>query len=243
MQAYDLFKKVYKKDDEEFVSLTCLFVRSALKGHSDLRNYIDDSDILSISTNVIIELMVKSVDESHFSEAVQVNSYLTKVVRHATSRYLSDVIAPMKIVNPKGGASKKEGPLLTQAVAARRASAEIDSDDYDPDYEIGLSMEAEQEEDDPRDFSHESESAHLSPFVKQVMEECKSHQIDDLISQSVDKSSSESSSLKNKKLSEFFVNFLEKNLAPSIIENSILINNIIPNINNKSKEEGQLCLF
>lgn len=231
---YELFKTKYKESDKAFFNRICSFVGQALRQHDDIKIYLDSNDIQSVAGNVIVELLEKDGNKE-FEKIEQINAYLSMMVRNATSKYLAEVISPMKIVNPKGGESKKRGPVLTQAVNARRQAIEVDSYEGNLDF---VPAAYEDSYDSPVDelYCLDCSSTLLSPFVDQIVKEAHKNHLMDLLSiEGGSENASQANVLLNKCLSENMKAFLPEEKKATQELSSHLLSQILPKLNKPAK--------
>lgn len=228
--------KEYGFNDTRFFDHVKSYIHQNLKAHDDIKSHMDHNDVASVATNIVIELMEREGDYV-FGSIEQVNSYLNAAVRNAVSKYLTEVISPMKIVNPKGGQSKKDGPALTQAVNARRATIELDRDDLDKDYIPIIAEEFEQEIDVALDF--EPSSNILKPFIDRSIAAAKFNQFSDLLARADSTDASAANSLLTKCIAEKMRSFNTSNDS-NVLETSMFLNKIVPGLKNQINPKKEL---
>ena len=174
---YQLFIESLGLGELDFKNLIYSYVVSNSKKKSDIPIVLSKDDFESITNEVFLELLSRNAYEKTFEGERLAKSYLNMIVRNQLSNYLTSVLSPIKMVNPKGGESKTKGPALTNALEFRRGAFELDRDPYSSDVIEGIEFSIDEDKINEKDYIDEGEddllSFHVNPifrgFFKEVM--------------------------------------------------------------------------
>ena len=124
---YQIFAKKLNLSEVEYHKLIFSYIVKNSKKMSDLPVKLNQEDFITIRQEVFIDLLSRKSEAEKFKAEEQIKAYINMVVKNKVTTYLTGILSPIKMNNPRGGAKDKTA-ALTLASHFRKSSFELDGE-------------------------------------------------------------------------------------------------------------------